>query len=121
MCQCTIYCYVCAERILSAYEVQYPYSTYKARLTLVQPKKGNLIIHYFGGWPLTVILSKDEDKSTEYIGVQPPCIYLHFRPNKLILQEWWIFFVCVMTLKSWNIRLTWIIVCRRHLPSPMPL
>ena len=31
-----------------------------------------MTIRFFGGCPLTLILTKDEDQSTEYIGVSPP-------------------------------------------------
>ena len=33
-----------------------------------------LTTHYFGGCPLTFMLTKDEDQSTEYTAVPPPCI-----------------------------------------------
>ena len=37
-----------------------------------------LIIHFFGGCPLTFILTKDEDRSTEYTGVPPPWYTCYF-------------------------------------------
>ena len=33
-----------------------------------------LTTHCFGGCPLTFILTEDKDRSTEYIGVPPPCL-----------------------------------------------
>ena len=33
---------------------------------------------YFGGCPLTFILTEEEDRSTEYIGVPPPCEYINY-------------------------------------------
>ena len=46
-------------------------------------------------------------------------IYVHFRPNKSMLQELWILFTCVSTLEKlehMSSMVTWKIACRLHLP-----
>ena len=65
------YTWLRAEQILSAYEAQYPYSKVDACSATKQFDFWPSTI--FGGCPLTFILTKDEDRSTEYIGVSPPC------------------------------------------------
>ena len=48
-------------------------------------------------------------------------IYAHFRLNKAILQELWIFFACVYTKKMSTTTVTWKIVCHWLLPPLKPL
>ena len=42
---------------------------------------------FFGACPLTFILTEDEDRSTEYIGVSPPCIHALRVIEKLFKQQ----------------------------------
>ena len=47
--------------------------------------------------------------------------YVHFRLNKAIVQELWIFFVCIYTKKMSTTTVTWKIICHWLLVPPMPL
>ena len=50
--------------------------------------------HYFGGCPLTIILT-EEDQSTDYIGVPPPC---HVNWKGKQRSEGWI----NRSMEKWN-------------------
>ena len=64
-----------------------------------------LTTSYFGGCPLTFILTEDEDWSTEYIGVPPPWIKRRVANNRILLN-----WHCGSMMELWGYVVKWWII-----------